>query len=309
MIYKQFKQENLPVKVSQSWTAGRRERKISQITVHHVTNIPETLFDLFNNPNRKASAHFYVEPHEVTQMIDTDDTSWTNGNWESNLRSITFETAGCWYDPPKIRNNEDRRLAREYQRTLPLRPLILEQMLLLFKAILKDHPDIRLTYHQDESNRATACPAELKHNGIAKEVFEKAKKELEDQNTKKVMMKPTTSFVGLFGAGGAIAHYLGVEPDVIINAIVTIGGSGVMTSLALEFMKNIKSVIGKGLCSKYPKQIFWFMCVVSGFITVEAHPTFSDIGIGHPMIHYGVVALASIVAGTLGYRAYENKLK
>ena len=178
MIYKQFKQEPLTFfknpkypkdpNSGNGWYIGRQGSPIEDITVHHAVTEAPSILKTFNNPQRRGSTHFYVTPTRVIQMLDTKDTAFANSQWHANLNSITFETAGCWLDAPEY--------TRMYQWTLANQDKILANMKVLFKALLTDHPQALLTYHNDFGK--TACPAELKSRKIAKMVFELAKQEL-----------------------------------------------------------------------------------------------------------------------------------
>lgn len=79
-------------------------------TFHHVVGTAESAALVFNNPSRGASAHFIVtdQPGLIFQCVDVNDTSWSDGNWESNLRTISVEHHGDWrngYDNPVVREN------------------------------------------------------------------------------------------------------------------------------------------------------------------------------------------------------------
>lgn len=130
-----------------NYTKGRQGNAVDRITVHHTAGMETTLKGLYENPARQGSAHFFVHPSKIEQYVDTNDTAWTNGNFSSNLRAITIEVRGDWrgyYDQATLDN-----LRR------------------LFAELRKTYPNARLTYHMDESLKATACPADLKHKGYA----------------------------------------------------------------------------------------------------------------------------------------------
>lgn len=79
-------------------------------TFHHVVGSAESAAIVFNNPGRSASAHFIVtdQPGVIFQCVDLNNTAWSDGNWDSNLRTISVEHHGDWrfgYDNPTVREN------------------------------------------------------------------------------------------------------------------------------------------------------------------------------------------------------------
>ena len=91
-----------------NYTPGRT-RPIRKLTIHHSAGWENTLRYLWADPNRNGSSHFWVgnQPNQIEQYVDTADTAWTNGNWNSNCESITVETRGDWrgyYDQPTLDN-------------------------------------------------------------------------------------------------------------------------------------------------------------------------------------------------------------
>ena len=139
---------------SSNYTKGRQGNAVDRITIHHTAGFETTLRNLYANPLRDGSAHFFVHPDYIEQYVDTSDTAWTNGNFSSNLRAITIEVRGDWrgyYD----------------QKTI-------NQLTVLLTELRKHYPQARLTYHMDESNKPTACPADLKHEGYAQKAWDNA---------------------------------------------------------------------------------------------------------------------------------------
>lgn len=120
--------------------AGRDGRN----TQHHVVGSAESAVLVFNQASRGASAHFVVTdvPGLIYQCVDLDNTAYTDGNWESNIRAVTVEHHGDWrngYDNPTVRENSA-----------------------MLAAWLRDQGIV--TYplrHRDVSQIATACPADL----------------------------------------------------------------------------------------------------------------------------------------------------
>lgn len=129
-------------------TAGRGGKAVDRICVHHTAALNNTLRYLWADPARNGSSHFFVSDSVIEQYVDTDNTAWTNGNFDSNQRSITIETNGDWrngYHNQGTLNNLQR----------------------LFVELRRHYPQARITYHMDESSSTTLCPADLKHKGYA----------------------------------------------------------------------------------------------------------------------------------------------
>lgn len=129
-------------------TAGRGGKAIDRICVHHTAALNNTLRYLWADPARNGSSHFFVSDSVIEQYVDTDNTAWTNGNFDSNQRSITIEVNGDWrngyYNQGTLNNLKN-----------------------LFVELRKRWPTARITYHMDESSTTTLCPADLKHKGYA----------------------------------------------------------------------------------------------------------------------------------------------
>jgi len=145
---------------STNYTPGR-EAPVDRICVHHSAGWENTLRYLWADPNRNGSSHFWVgnQPGQIEQYVDTDDTAWCNGNWPSNVRSITIETRGDWrgyYDQQTLDNLET-----------------------LFVHLRKMYPNAYITYHKVEIDKSrypggTACPADLQDKGYAKVEWDQA---------------------------------------------------------------------------------------------------------------------------------------
>lgn len=79
-----------------NFMAGRQGRGITAIVFHHIVGPLSSADATFQNPNRIASATFGVGSSEIHQYVSLNDTSYANGNWESNLSSVTIEHEGDW---------------------------------------------------------------------------------------------------------------------------------------------------------------------------------------------------------------------
>lgn len=137
-------------------TSGRDGYSLKYFTVHHSAGWEQTLRYLWADPNRNGSSHFYVSGSVREQYVDTDNTAWTNNNWQSNCESVTCETRGDWrngyYDQATLNNLTE-----------------------VMYQCLKVYPHLQLTFHQDVSRSSTLCPADLKHLGYANQCWINAK--------------------------------------------------------------------------------------------------------------------------------------
>lgn len=140
-----------------NYSKGRGGYSIDRFTVHHSAGWEQTLRYLWADPARNGSSHFWVgnKKGAIEQYVDTDDMAWTNTNSVSNKKALTCETRGDWrngyYDQTTIDNLET-----------------------LMAECRKRWPSMILTYHMDESNTITLCPADLKHKGWAHKAWQDA---------------------------------------------------------------------------------------------------------------------------------------
>jgi hypothetical protein len=125
-----------------SYTLGRNGNPVRHITFHHVVGSAASAISKFRNPASQVSSHFIVGANGITCMVDTDNTAWCNGNWQSNLESVTIEHEGIWlngFRDENVINNSAQLVA--WLRSL--------------------YPDATPTRHRDVSSSPTACPGEL----------------------------------------------------------------------------------------------------------------------------------------------------
>lgn len=120
--------------------AGRDGRN----TNHHVVGSAESAVLVFNNPTRGASSHYVItdQPGVIFQCVDLNNTAWCDGNWESNLRTISMEHHGDWrfgFDNPTVRENSAMLVAWLRDQGLVNRPI----------------------RHRDVSTKGTICPADF----------------------------------------------------------------------------------------------------------------------------------------------------
>lgn len=69
--------------------------RIRKITLHHMAgNMSiEALGRLWQRPGRCGSSHYGVNRRRVGHYVHEHDIAWTDGNWQSNLTSVTIEAA------------------------------------------------------------------------------------------------------------------------------------------------------------------------------------------------------------------------
>ena len=112
-------------------------------TFHHVVGTRESAVIVFNQPTRGASSHFVVGADIIDQCVDINNTAWCDGNWESNLRSITVEHEGG-------QNGNGPYSDGMYERAAHL------------CAWLRENYGVnRYIRHRDVSLKSTACPGGL----------------------------------------------------------------------------------------------------------------------------------------------------
>lgn len=79
-----------------NYMEGRNGVKISEITIHHMASVlsAEECGKLFENPARLSSTHYGVgKDGKIGLYVDEKNTAYANGNFESNLRSVTIEAS------------------------------------------------------------------------------------------------------------------------------------------------------------------------------------------------------------------------
>ena len=80
----------------ENYSTGRNGHSPAAIVIHW-WNTPEAgatfegVISAFENPRRRASAHYVVEAGRVACLVDPENTAWHAGNWAINLTSIGFE--------------------------------------------------------------------------------------------------------------------------------------------------------------------------------------------------------------------------
>lgn len=95
------------VKISAStsnYTKGRSGYNIEMVAIHHMAGVlsAKQCGTIFQNGSRKVSSNYGIgKDGEIGLYVDEKNTSWCNGNWISNCKSVTIEvsnseTGGDW---------------------------------------------------------------------------------------------------------------------------------------------------------------------------------------------------------------------
>lgn len=128
-----------------NFTVGRQGvNRDGRNTFHHVVGSAESAVLVFNNPNRQASSHFVIteSPNTIFQCVRIEDTAWCDGNWDSNLRTISMEHHGDWrfgYNNPQVLENSAKLVAW----------------------LIENYGVNRYIRHRDVSRSPTVCPGDL----------------------------------------------------------------------------------------------------------------------------------------------------
>lgn len=114
-----------------------------RMTKHHIVGTRESAVIVFNQPTRGASSHYVVGGDIIDQCVDVNNTAWCDGNWESNLRTISVEHEGGWNG------------------TGPYSEAMYEQAANLCAWLRENYGVNRFVRHRDVSLKSTACPGGL----------------------------------------------------------------------------------------------------------------------------------------------------
>lgn len=127
-----------------NFTVGRQGvSRDGRETFHHVVGTRESAVIVFNQPSRGASSHFVVGGDIIDQCVAIENTAWCDGNWESNLRTISVEHEGGW-------NGNS-----------PYSDQMYEQAAHLTAWLRENYGVNRYIRHRDVSLKSTACPGGL----------------------------------------------------------------------------------------------------------------------------------------------------
>lgn len=138
--------------VKQNFTKGRSSKKIEYIVIHDTGNEQplanaEAHFNYFNNANRNASAHYFVDEVQILQIIEDENTAWHCGDGKGKYGITNQNSLGI-----EICIN-DGDYNTEIKRTIEL-----------VKYLMKKHnvPFEKVVRHYDASRKL--CPAKLSKN-------------------------------------------------------------------------------------------------------------------------------------------------
>jgi len=93
--------------ISRNYTRGRKNRPIVQIVLHTYGGKGTSLYNWFNRPTTKASAHYAVmKDGTIEQYVEDEDTAWHASNFDINKRSIGSEHQDDGNSNDSIRTNE-----------------------------------------------------------------------------------------------------------------------------------------------------------------------------------------------------------
>lgn len=126
-----------------NYTIGRNGTTIRYITMHHIVGSMESCASAWATPGRNGSSHFAVGKRGAWQFVDTNNTAWCNGNWNSNLESISIEHEGDWRNGYRNQGCIDK-----------------SAELIAYLRVI--HPTIQgFQRHNQVSLTGTACPCDL----------------------------------------------------------------------------------------------------------------------------------------------------
>lgn len=129
-----------------NFTVGRQgTARDGRNSFHHVVGSAESAVVVFNQSGRGASSHLVITDREdvqAFQCVNFNDTAWCDGNWESNLRTISMEHHGDW------RNGYNN-------------PRVLENSAWIVAWLRENYGVTRAIRHRDVSLKSTQCPADL----------------------------------------------------------------------------------------------------------------------------------------------------
>lgn len=240
-----YPQPPLTVVLSPNYSQGRQGKRINFITFHHTAATAISAVQKFSNPASQTSAHFVVGETEIWCCVDTDDTAWTNGNWNSNLECVTIEHHGDWrfgYRNEKVIENSAKLVA--WLRSL--------------------YPGV--SYNRHNQVAQTVCPGDLPVEEIwnkatallTPEPPKSAKLTVTDIVNKIVVTKKDTNLWDLSFTKWADAKSIkvipkGTELEVSATALHELGGLYYLTEYS--FSKGINNGINVVDCEDKPTPV------------------------------------------------------
>lgn len=128
-----------------NYMVGRNGQTVQGLVLHWIVGTLESADKTFQNPDRIASATYGVGGRAVHQYVREEDTAYGNGNWNSNLTTISIEHEGG----PNLPISEET-----YQTSIKLVAELCQKY-----SIPLDRQHIK--GHKEVSNTPTTCPGTL----------------------------------------------------------------------------------------------------------------------------------------------------
>lgn len=94
-----YKSNMVDIKVpanNNNFSEGRDGRKIEMITIHHMAGVltAQECGKIFQNPQEQASSHYGIgKDGKIGLYVDENNTAYTNGDYDSNCKSVTIEVS------------------------------------------------------------------------------------------------------------------------------------------------------------------------------------------------------------------------
>src|SRR3990167_8402355 len=88
-----------------NYSVGRGGKQVNKVVVHWIVGSLASADATFQNPTRKASAHYGIEDNQIHQYVKESDTAWHASNLTVNQESIGIEHSGGELLPDGTRRN------------------------------------------------------------------------------------------------------------------------------------------------------------------------------------------------------------
>ena len=101
---------------------NRVSSDITTIVIHYTGNRNDKAVNnckYFQAPNRKASAHYFVDENEVWQSVEDKDISWNASVWEINQHCIGIEMCNSVDSVPQAVKDNVRELVQILMKKYP----------------------------------------------------------------------------------------------------------------------------------------------------------------------------------------------
>jgi len=147
-----------------NFTRGRKGRAIKGIVLHTEVSgkidgtADRSLFEWFNNNNRRVSAHYYVTfSGKIEQYVLDQDTAHHAGIWASNLVTIGIEHQdNGYYDVNNAKYTDD-----QYEASAQLVATLCMMYNIPAIQTVSITPDVGINVHKNVVGAATSCPNAL----------------------------------------------------------------------------------------------------------------------------------------------------